>query len=176
MKHIFLLFFLISSFHAVCQENFEWDIRVESSKTKEQLYSDTKMFIAEIWNSAQSVIQNDDKEKGLILVKGLSSQSLYYQMNNHEWTYSYTVKFYVKDNKYRIVIDNVHCQSAICGIYDWPLMPVADNYPEKKGMRITGVNEKRYNLLMNRLKEELQSIVDNYLIYVDNVTEEEEDW
>ena len=34
------------------------------SKNKDQIYSDTKMFIAENWKSAQSVIQND--EEGLV--------------------------------------------------------------------------------------------------------------
>jgi len=64
--------------------------RVDSvSKTKSQIYSDTKMFIAETWKSANDVIQNDDKENGMILIKGVTIQSKYYQMNDHKWFYSY---------------------------------------------------------------------------------------
>lgn len=173
-----ILFFLLISFSlpSVAQENFKWDIIKESIKTKEQLYSDTKMFIAEAWNSAQSVTQNDDKENGLILIKGTSTQSLVYQMNNHVWTFTYTVKFYMKENKYRIVIDNIHCESAQCGVYQWPLMPVADNYPESKGMNITGVNKKRYETLMTNLKQELQKMVDNYITYMENTNNTGSDW
>ncbi len=36
--------------------------------TKTHLYSATKMFIAEFWKSAKDVIQNDDKEAGIILI------------------------------------------------------------------------------------------------------------
>lgn len=163
MKKIFLALMLIFvSLSSVAQENFEWDIIQESSKTKEQLYSDTKMFIAEAWKSAQNVIQNDDKENGLILVKGLSIQSIKIQLVYPDWTFAYTVKFYVKDNKYRIVIENVNCETAKCGIHQWPRMPVADSYPEKKGTRITGLNQKRYETVMSALKEELQNLVNNY--------------
>lgn len=176
MRKILFLLLLFASIHSIAQENFKWDYIQKSDKMKDQLYSDTKMFVAEAWNSAQSVTQNDDKENGLILIKGASIQSLVYQMNNHVWTFTYTVKFYMKDNKYRIVIDNVHCESAQCGIYQWPLMPVADNYPENKGMNITGVNKKRYETLMTNLKQELQKLVDGYITYMENTNNTDCDW
>ena len=150
------------------QANFKWDKIDSIAKNKNELYSLTKMYIGETWKSAQKVIQNDNKEGGAILIKGLSVQSLYYQMDDHEWTFSYTVKFLFKDNKYRIVIEDVYCQSARTTYYEWYCMPVADTYPTEKGLKITGVNEERYLEIMTSLKKELQSIVDSYENYLKN--------
>ena len=149
------------------QTNFKWDVVSDSLKdNKSELYSKTKLFIGETWKSAQNVIQNDDKEGGVILVKGLSVQNLYYQMNDHRWTFNYTIKFLMKDNKCRIVIEDVYCSAARVAQYEWPHMPVADTYPTSKGLSITGVNEERYLTIMTSLKQELQSIVDSYMTAV----------
>lgn len=176
MKMILFVLLTFVSFLSSAQENFKWDIVKESTKTKDQLYSDTKMFIAEVWNSAQNVIQNDDREGGLILVKGISTQIMKIQIVYPTWSFAYTVKFYMKDHKYRIVIDNVNCESANCGVHRWPNMPVADNYPKQKGTRTTGLNKKRYETLMLDLKEELQTLVDSYQTYMEKVNNTDSNW
>ena len=78
------------------------------SKSKNQIYSDTKMYIAENWKSAQNVIQNDNKEDGLILIKGTIGLDVGKGLKQFIYNYSYTVKFYMKDNKYKILIDNIN--------------------------------------------------------------------
>jgi hypothetical protein len=162
MKKLLLCIIVLFSFGVFGQTNFKWD-RIDSlSKSKDEIYSLTKTFIGETWKSAKDVIQNDDKESGSILVKGLSIQSLIFQLNDHKWVFSYTVKFQFKDNKYRIIIDDVYCQSARCAQYEWPHMPVSDTYPIEKGLRQTGVNEEKYLEIMSLLKNELQSIVNSY--------------
>jgi hypothetical protein len=177
MKKLFFtavsMFIMTISF---AQDNFKWDKIDSIAKNKNEIYSLTKMFIGETWKSAQDVIQNDDKEGGMILVKGLSIQSLYYQMNDHKWTFSYTVKFLFKDNKYRIVIEDVYCQAARCAQYEWPHMPVADTYPSEKGLKTTGVNEERYLEVMTTLKKELQSIADGYEKYLKTPKSNNGDW
>ena len=181
MRKINRLFVLISilmySSTSYCQTDFKWDVVIDSlDYSKSELYSKTKLFIGETWNSAQNVIQSDDKESGVVLVKGISVQNLYYQMNDHRWTYAYSIKFMMKDNKCRIVIDKVHCDAARCGTYEWAHMPVADSYPTTKGLKTTGVNEKRYLELMTMLKSELQMIVNSYSDYVQKTTEKNSDW
>lgn len=168
---------LFTSSVGFSQTGFKWDVIIEPLEdSKSELYSKTKLFIGETWKSAQDVIQSDDVESGVILVKGLSIQNLFYQMNDHRWTYAYSIKFMMKDNKCRIVIDNVYCDAARCGTYEWPHMPVADKYPETKGLKTTGVNEKRYLELMTMLKSELQSVVDSYSAYVKKPLVEDSDW
>ncbi len=180
MKNIKLsivLLFLLLSVNLVGQKDFKWDIIIDSlENNKQELYSTTKLFISETWKSAKDVVQNDDKDAGLILIKALSIQSLSFQMNNHTWTYSYTVKFYMKDGKCRIIIDDVHCSSGRCGSYEWPHMPVAERYPEKKGLKITGVNEDRYLLLMSMLKTELNGIVYLYIAKLSKPQVIDSDW
>jgi hypothetical protein len=174
-----LLFTTISMLfltNVIGQTNFKWDKIDSIQKNQNELYSITKMFIGETWKSAQSVIQNDDKEGGSILVKGLSVQSLYFQMNDHRWTFSYTVKFLFKEKKYRVIIEDVYCQSAVCAQYEWPHLPVADDYPIEKGLKLTGLNEERYLEVMTTLKKELQNIIDGYEDYLKSSKSNNGDW
>jgi hypothetical protein len=73
--------------------NFKWEKMDSVSKTKAQIYTDTKMFISEAWKSAKDVIQNDDKDGGVILVKGISSPKINFMMNAYEYVYKYNVSF-----------------------------------------------------------------------------------
>lgn len=159
---ILSLIAVLSTTLIFAQTNFQWEKIDSVQKSKAQIYSDTKMFIADYWKSANTVIQNDDKDGGMILVKAVNIQHLDYQMNDHIWTYSYTVKFFMKDGKYRVIIENVFCQSARCGNFDWPLMPVSDSYPVERGLRETGLNNERYTEVMLSLKVELQNIINSY--------------
>ncbi len=75
-----MLFFIAASLitlSSIAQVDFRWEKIDSVDKSKSQIYSDTKMAIAELWKSAQSVIQNDDKEGGMILVKGASRKAVH---------------------------------------------------------------------------------------------------
>jgi hypothetical protein len=176
-RQLLLMLFLTTGLISYGQVDFKWDVIIDSlDLNRDQLYSKTKLFIGETWKSAQDVIQNDDKEAGVILVKGLCVKNIFFQMNDHRWTFSYNVKFYVKDKKCRIVIDNVYCESARCGQYEWPHMPVADKYPTEKGPKNTGLYEDRYLELMNLVKLDLQMIVDTYVLDAKKAPLKETDW
>lgn len=172
---LFLILLMLANL-SYGQVEFKWDVIDSISKPKDLIYSETKMFIAEFWKSAQDVIQNDDKDGGMILIKGESLQSSYFQMHDHNWTFSYTVKFMMRDNKFRIIIENVYCSSARCSDVEWPKMPVGDLYPVEKGMRKTGLNEERYLEIMKSLKIELQNIVDRYQVHIKGSNKQKEDW
>jgi hypothetical protein len=176
-RFFFFIAIVLFFSNGYCQTNFEWDVIIDSpDNSKSELYSKSKLFIAETWKSAQDVIQNDDSESGVILVKAKSVQNLYFQLNDHRWTFDYSIKFLMKDNKCRIIIDNVHCEAARAGTYEWPHMPVADRYPETKGLIRTGVNEERYLKVMTMLKSELQMIVDSYSAYVRKPLVNDSNW
>lgn len=176
-KHLLLILLLTTGIASYGQVNFKWDVIIDSLElNQDQLYSKTKLFIGETWKSAQNVIQNDDKVAGVILVKGLCIENIFFQMNDHRWTFSYNVKFYIKDKKCRIVIDNVYCESARAGQYEWPHLPVADNYPTEKGPKTTGLFKDRYLELMHLVKLDLQSIVDSYVLNSKKPQIIETDW
>ena len=162
MKNIFtliIILFFSPALILVAQENFKWE-KIDSvpGKTKDQIYSDTKMFIATTWKSAQNVIQNDDKDGGMILVKGVSIQNQYFIMNDHRYVYDYTVTFLQKDGKYKIVIGDVTNTDAKCQQYTWPLIQPVDKVEKRTG----GMPMDKCNTMMTDLKAELQGIVDSY--------------
>jgi hypothetical protein len=130
-------------------------------KTKDELYSMSKLFIAKMWNSANDVIQSDDKDAGIILLKGKSIQKKYYQMNDHTWVYSYTITIQVKSGKCRIEVSDVNCDRAGAGGYSWPLIPISEPsvYP---GFKKCAVNEERYFEITNGVKDEMRLIVSKY--------------
>jgi hypothetical protein len=172
MKQLISFVFILSSCILSAQSNFHWDVIDSVAKTKAAIYSDTKLFIAETWNSAQNVIQNDDKEGGVILLKGIAKVSSTFQMNVHEYAYGYTVKLYQKEGKFRIVIENVHCESARCAGYEWPKVEPTEDYSQNVG----GVPAKKLEPMMLELKAHLQSIVDSYLVKIKKVDAEEGKW
>ncbi len=131
------------------------------SKSKDELYTASKMFITQTWKSAKDVIQMDDKESGIIMLKCKSVQERYYQMNNHVWIYSYSVTIRIKDNKYKISVEDVICEKAYASTYAWPLIQITEPsvYP---GYVKTSLNEERYNELTNAVKNEIKGIVSTY--------------
>jgi hypothetical protein len=162
---------------AFAQTNFKWDIVIDSLEgSKQELYLKTKQFIAETWKSSKDVIQNDDSISGVVLVRAKSAQTLFYDLNNHDWVFTYDVKFMIKDGKCRIIIDDVYCISARVGAYNWPLPPVQDEYPTEKPWRKTNLSKKNYLKLMAQLKTELNQIALEYNLMLVTEPKPLQDW
>lgn len=175
MKKLFLTIIAIFTL-TLCfsQTNFKWEKVDSVNKTKDQIYSDTKMFIAETWKSAQNVIQNDDKDGGMILIKGASIQTAYYgkgmMMQTYKYIYNYTIKFMMKDGKYKMILDDVVLDKAYMVGSTYPITPIepfdGDNCPETGTMKHMGCPKKNVIIMMTAFKGELQSIVDGYDKYI----------
>lgn len=166
---------------AFAQTNFKWD-KIESvSKSKSQLYSDTKMFIAEAWKSSKDVIQNDDKDAGIVLVKGYNIQKVNHVANVFKYVYQYTVTFKMKENKCRITIDNVYCESAKPeGSANFEILKIEpfdhDYIKGKTGFSSIALPEKKAKIMMENLKADLQRILDNYIIQIKKESNKNGDW
>lgn len=166
------LIFVIVMIATICygqnSQNYKWELTDSISKTKNQIYSDTKLFIAETWNSSRDVIQMDDKENGLILLKGVSGITITYNLGVITTTYyfAYTVKFLMKDNKYRITLDNVNCNdvTTTCTTNVPPLS--LDGY---RGLK-DNISKANYNKVMDDLKSNLSNIVSSYQGYINKPT------
>lgn len=155
---------------ASAQNSYRWEKIDSVAKTKSQIYSDTKMFIAETWKSSKDVIQNDDKENGLILVKGTISKFGGGILNGGKFWYSYNVKFYIKEQKCRIVIDNFVFDSA-----DTPnrKAQVAEEYP---GGWNCSLSKNQWTDLMISLKVDMQGIVNSYTKFIRGASPNTENW
>ena len=175
MKKLLLLITILP-LGLLSQENFQWDIRDSIELSKDDIYAITKQFIAETWNNPESVIKNDDRENGIILLRGIHTAENFYLFNFHEYDFQYQVKFQMKEGQYRFVLENVWCKSHTCSNGEWrrnPILNVSDQYsgPETAG----GMGAKLYLELMYGLKSELQSLADRYIQFMAE-NPESDDW
>ena len=76
---------------------------VQVSGTQSELYSRAREWFAKTYNSAQSVIQMDDKDK----IVGKPLMIAYYK-NYHFGHIYYTVSIYLKDGKYKYEITDFY--------------------------------------------------------------------
>lgn len=148
------------------QTNFKWDKSDSIAKNSSQLYIDTKMFIAENWKSSKSVIQNDDKDAGVVLIKGSSIKEVPYMMGVYTYIYNYTITFKIKDSKYKVIVDNVYCNSAYYSPGAKAVKKIepfdGDNCPSTGDITAAGIPKKKAIIMMAEFKQELQSIIDSY--------------
>lgn len=163
MKKLIFSLLILSSVTVMAQPNFKWEKVDSVKKSKDQLYSDIKQYIALNWKSANNVIQNEDKDAGIITVKGTIEMQESLMMSTYSYTYQYIVIFRVKDNKFKVTIDDVTCISAyqngkpnITKIQPFE----GDNCPETGTLSHPGIPQGRAKKMMEKLKLSLQSIFD----------------
>ena len=153
-------------YSAFGQADFKWGKIDSISKTKSQIYSDTKTFISRAWKASDVIIQNDNKEAGIIVVKGKSVQIFNFALCPYEYIYEYIVTFKMRDGMYKITIDHVYCSSAFGGKDRSEIKRIepADGnpYPLETGW----LAEKRAGKMIQTLKQELQTILDSYVEFL----------
>jgi hypothetical protein len=162
---VLLLFVILTTSNYYSQQEFVFNKIDSVAKTKTQLYSDTKVFIAETWKSAQSAIQNDDKEAGFILVKGYSDQISKRFGGYYEYGFNYTVKFLFKDNKVKCVIENITCNNGYWKSTGTPSQCTCHSvYADFERSGMFDCSKKDWDVMVGSLKLELQGILDSYFI------------
>ena len=182
MKKIIMILLLIIFFvkNNLGQTNFQWEITDSIQKSKSIIYSETKLFISEAWKSSNDVIQNDDKESGIILVKAIQIKNFTFAMGTYEYIYNYTVTFRMKENKFKFTIDNVYCESArmtSSRSYIVKIQPFdGENCPETGTFGSPGLPKKKAIILMKSLKEDLQKLADNYIAFIKGKNKLTEEW
>lgn len=173
---IFLSMFLLFSLESYTQNELIFEKSDSVLKDKNQIYSATKMFIAEYWKSAQNVIQNDDKDGGVILVKGLikiyCGSGLTSGLN---LLYSYAIKFLIKDNKYKIIIYNITPEMNISTKYSY-LSPDICNNCEFPGVFKSNVYRKDWERLQLYFPKEMNTIITNFDKYIKSDSKTNSDW
>jgi len=173
MKNLFFVLAIIFYLNGYSQKSFTWDIIDSVNKSKVQIYNDSKLFIAETWKSANDVIQNDDKESGVILLKGITTYESFFMLSNHKWVFRYTIKILIKENKFRFILENVYCESAYCETNEWPKIPIGFEW---QGYKKCTMSETRYLNVMNVLHENLQNIVNQYVSNIKKESVINGDW
>ncbi len=168
MKNLIILItgiFVFSGSHA--QTNFVWEKSGTVTKSKSQMYSDTKMYIAKTWTSPKNEMRNDDKDGGVIFYKAVTTMKVPYKLGQCVYVYVYNLTFRIQDHRYKIMLDNVYCESAYTsGRKGSPITKInpfeGDNCPETGTFKNPGLPKGEVIPMMTSFKKQLQSFVDGY--------------
>lgn len=78
-------------------------------RTKDQIYSSTKIWIAENFHSAKAVIEDDDRAAGRVIGNGLIQYpcSGISCLGKEDWKIGFTMRVDIKDQKFRITFSNI---------------------------------------------------------------------
>lgn len=161
-----ILFILMFAPSIMLAQNYEFSKTDTTELSNGELYSRTKIFIADFWKNANAVIQNDTKEN--IQVKGGLTEVRKAGMGlSNSYRYNYTVRFRMKDNKYRIEIYDIQCTEAYqIGLgqqFEIPLIqPYFGETNQKTSSAGKGLSKKKANEMMNDLTAFFESIIAEY--------------
>ncbi|ABW68752.1 DUF4468 domain-containing protein [Desulfosudis oleivorans] len=116
MKKLFIIFlsciFLFSCVFATqrqeCEKTF-FKVFEAPGYTKDQIYKGMKIWVAENFRSAKSVVELDEPEQGLLIGNGVVSYPCKGMgcLSVGEWRVPFTMRIDVKDNKFRLSFSNL---------------------------------------------------------------------
>ena len=157
MKKILVvcMLFLAVSIQAQDPLSFEKIIQVDSIK-KDAIYNGMKEWVGMNFKSAKNVIEIDDKEAGILIIKSVTDYSIKnLQLSCYEGYHHFTIKFQVKDGRFKASVTNFRHENQpgnkeTCNI---GLVTTDEFYPGKSGLGMKGFNNKIWNDL--KAKSEL---------------------
>ncbi len=183
MKNILLIFLILSFSSLIAQEELykrelplNDDNRIEfeeiieiPNKTKTDLYLLSKTWIIENYNSANDVIQMDDKEAGKIISKGIYS----YLQYGIDYKLHHILKIYTKDGKVKINLSSLYFHySFMDAKAETPIRElIIDGLYKKNGKVNMGSKEHKEKLIL--FWESTKNSIINEL---NNKADDEDDW
>lgn len=100
-----------ASMQPIAESDRAFDKVIEApGYSKEQIYSSVKIWIAENFRSAKSVIDLDSKDDGTIIGKGIIPYPCSGMdcMAKSDWKVPFTMRVDIKDEKFRISFTNIN--------------------------------------------------------------------
>jgi len=98
--------------------------------SKDLIYTRTKIWIAQTFNSAKAVINMDDKESGIIKVKGNYSEDTLLNKRVYTKTTQFNLFIYFKDGRYKYDVTDIMTDPGIAGVgfvADEPFLSIDKN-------------------------------------------------
>lgn len=181
MKKINLLFglLLIASLNINAQENLKFEKVIKTDSIgKNLLYSTINDWFATTYNSANDVIQMSDKDAGIIIGNGSMTYNRKGMYTCYGGYIKYTIKIYVKDNRYKVVLTNFNHSvkagnGAQCAL---GIVTAADVYATK------GMSKRYHNKTWNDIKIKAEEYSNGIFLSLDKKTKnvktetDEDDW
>jgi len=148
MKHLLILFMVFINLSVFSQVQEEYTNTYEDDTSKQSLlYSKSKMYVVDIFKSANNVIQNDDPIYGSIVCKGVVETMGYY--------FSFTLKIRVKDGASKITVTDIFNSSA-------PYKYSKLNMSKYEGIWKNNITKNQYVNIMGSVHRQLDRIIDDY--------------
>ena len=155
---IITVFILMSSIHAQEPLAFEKIIRADSID-KNVLFVAINEWFTINYNSSKDVIQMADKEQGVIIGKGnfkfIHTPSKF-SLTGYGGVIHYTLKCYVKDNRYKVIVQDFNHEDVSVNYYNGTPMEAMDFglLTDVKLYREKGFKKDYVNEAWNQLKSQ----------------------
>lgn len=169
MKKVLFMAICLFATLSINAQEFKFEKIIEVDKNQSELYSLSKMFVTDFWNSAKNVTQNQDDEAYTIQLKAIKEMEVKAGMGLvNLYTYKYSVKFQAKDNKCRIQIYDIECTDAYqVGLGTEHKIPmiqpfIGDSTDQKTKSLGKGISKEKAVEMMQELKDFFNSIISSY--------------
>lgn len=133
-------------------------VKVDSTATKDELYSRAREWFAKAYKSSTNVIQMEDKESGKIVGKALTQVFYQAMKSNYSGGYfHYTISIYIKDGRYKYeVTDFYHTGQASPHVPDYG---TAESMINSKDKTMGIAMQKYYNYYLYQLDIDIRGLI-----------------
>lgn len=150
---------------------FTFDSSIVLKKSTNQLFLDTKIFVAENWKMAKEVIDVEDKNGTFMLVKSLTDS----ENKCGKFRFEYCIKFYFKDGAVRVQIDNVRCKALENETFKSPIL-LDSEYPFMlDGLGIECFEDEILNAIVY-FQNDSKAFISKYLKQISSQSIQSMDW
>jgi len=153
--------------------SYEGVINIEEASATD-LYVKANEWFAITFNSANNVIQMQDKDAGKLIGKGVIQARLkQYGSLKYSGLWNYTLSINTREGRYKYSLTNIN-HSGRDGIqYTMPDCGLIEN--EKSDCPLY-YSKKKWNQEKERLNTEIKIIVNNLLEFMSDINNEDDDW
>jgi len=176
MNKIILLCFLVLASTIVSngQEALTFSKVIQTDSVgKTKLFTTINEWFASTYNSAKDVIQVADKEAGLIVGNGSMNYTygkIAYRC--YEGQVTYTIKVYVKDNRYKVELTNFNHTVNTGNAPSCSLGPVSTS----EVYATSGMSKSYHNNVWGDIKEKAQQYSMQIFDSLEKKTKSKDDW
>lgn len=154
-----------------CQDNaikYTGVVVIDSTTSKDVLFSRAKRWVAENFNSAQTVIQNEDKDAGNLIMKAGFSYMQVVPLAKFDAFMHYTFSLSFKDGKFKYDLTNFYPE---CDNRNYPNM-TEDPEPNKQFKDAFG--KKGWAKTKELIADKMPKMMDSLIAYMKN--DKGKDW
>lgn len=147
------------------------DVIAVDSISKNDLFVSALEWMNKTYKSGKNVIQTADKEGGMIIGKAITQTLIYNNMGikNDGGYFSYIISIYVKDNKYKYVIENITYNKGEMLLT--PGADLAENFPHN-WTGLIGKNKqtrREWKSFQKQADKEFRILIEDLKIHMNNI-------